>query len=68
VQIDADWNEQVDIAAERVRAGTRDVIGPAGGPLPAPGFEIVADPSTLPAAVVADLTARGLLPLARGTC
>lgn len=66
VQLDADWNEQVDIAAERVRAGTRDVIGPAGGPLPAPGFEIVANPSALPVAVVADLTARGLLPLTAG--
>lgn len=66
VQLDADWNEQVDIAAERVRAGARDMIGAAGGPLPTPGFEIVTDPSTLPAAVVADLTARGLLPLAPG--
>jgi len=66
VQLDADWNEQVDLAAERVRVGTRDVIGPAGGPLPAPGFEIVADPAALPAAVVADLSARGLLPLAAG--
>jgi len=66
VQLDADWNEQIDIAAERVRAGTRDIVGPAGGPLPNPGFEIVADPALLPAAVTADLTARGLLPLAPG--
>lgn len=66
VQIDADWNEQVDIAVERVRAGTRDVIGAAGGPLPTPGFEIVADARTLPEKVVADLTKRRLLPLADG--
>ncbi|MCX6028854.1 MAG: DUF6519 domain-containing protein [Chloroflexi bacterium] len=32
VQLDADWNEQVDIAAHHSRATHRDVIGISGGP------------------------------------
>ncbi len=30
VQLDADWNEQLDIAAHRVETETVDVIGAAG--------------------------------------
>jgi hypothetical protein len=38
VQLDADWNEQRDIAVHFLRALARDVIGPHGGP--AGGFEL----------------------------
>ena len=57
VQLDADWNEQIEIGAERLRSGTRDLVGAAGGPLPTPGFEVVADPS-LPAGDVRILQGR----------
>jgi hypothetical protein len=40
VQLDADWNEQVDIAAHRARTTTGDVIGVHGGPLGAAGMAI----------------------------
>jgi hypothetical protein len=33
VQLDADWNEQLDIAAHRVETEARDLIGRCGGPL-----------------------------------
>ena len=32
VQLDADWNEQVDIATYFTRAATADLIGPSGAP------------------------------------
>ena len=57
VQLDADWNEQVDITAERQRSSLRDLVGAAGGPLPTPGFEVVADPA-LPAGDVRILPGR----------
>lgn len=40
VSMDADWNEQVDIAAHRVEAETVDGIGGTGAPIGAAGFEI----------------------------
>ena len=40
VQLDADWNEQVDIAARRVESETVDVVGPYGVPWINPGFGI----------------------------
>jgi hypothetical protein len=40
VQLDADWNEQVDIAGHRDRAGTEDVLGRCGGPWAGNGFEV----------------------------
>ena len=40
VQLDADWNEQVDIAARRVESETVDVVGPYGLPWINPGFGI----------------------------
>src|SRR5262245_59792299 len=42
VQLDADWNEQVDIAAHRERATGRDLIGPSGTPKDGGGFAIEA--------------------------
>lgn len=40
VNLDADWNEQVDIAAHRVQKETFDVIGPSGAPRDNAGFQI----------------------------
>ena len=40
VQVDADWNEAVDILAHWDRTTRRDVIGPCGGPQGQDGFLI----------------------------
>ena len=40
VQLDADWNEQIDIQTHRDRTTTRDTVGACGAPRAAPGFEI----------------------------
>jgi hypothetical protein len=40
VQLDADWNEQVDLAAHRVETETIDVIGDCGGPQADAAFAI----------------------------
>lgn len=38
VQLDADWNEQIDIGLYRERMATRDIIGTCGAPINNPGF------------------------------
>ncbi len=38
VQLDADWNEQIDISSHRTNTGTRDTIGPCGAPQDGGGF------------------------------
>ena len=38
VQLDADWNEQIDIAAHRAETETIDVIGGCGAPMHDAGF------------------------------
>lgn len=38
VQLDADWNEQVDIVTNRIEIGTEDIIGASGGPIGGAGF------------------------------
>jgi hypothetical protein len=44
VQLDADWNEQVDIAAHRVETESGDILGRYAVPMEDPGFKItVAD-------------------------
>jgi len=40
VDVDADWNEQVDITLHRMHTETKDVIGAHGGPQGAAGFAI----------------------------
>ena len=40
VQLDADWNEQVDIDAYRAEQTALDVIGPSGFPFEGGGFEL----------------------------
>lgn len=42
VQLDADWNEQMDILGHRIETEAEDVIGRCGFPEDAPGFEIEA--------------------------
>lgn len=41
VQLDADWNEQADLARHRVETETGDTVGHCGGPLHDAGFRIV---------------------------
>ena len=40
VQLDADWNEQIDIAAHRTETETVDVIGGCGAPMHDAGFSL----------------------------
>ena len=40
VQLDADWNEELDITAHRIATETIDVIGPTGAPQDGGGFKI----------------------------
>jgi hypothetical protein len=47
VQLDADWNEQASILLRYLRLLAADVIGAAGGPRAASGFELVIDESRL---------------------
>lgn len=42
VQLDADWNEQVDIDAHLRETGVRDLVGPCGAPRQGGGFRITA--------------------------
>ncbi|MEA2465949.1 MAG: hypothetical protein QOJ57_75, partial [Thermoleophilaceae bacterium] len=44
VQLDADWNEQVDIQAHHDRVEARDVIGPSGVPKTGGGFQVGVTP------------------------
>ncbi len=44
VQLDADWNEQLDITAHRDRAEATDVIGSVGVPKLDGGFELTVSP------------------------
>lgn len=64
VLLDADWNEQADIAQHRLQSQTRDIIGPCGAPLDSAAFGIVLDPTLLPLEEQEHLTELGLLPLA----
>lgn len=47
VQLDADWNEQLDLTAHRDQLGARDVIGAAGVPKADGGFDVVVSPDGL---------------------
>jgi len=42
VQVDADWNEQIDIERRRDELAAWDIIGGCGGPIEGAGFEITA--------------------------
>lgn len=45
VQIDADWNEQVDVVTHLRRTVTWDVVGPTGAPKGGGGFEVRPSPT-----------------------
>src|SRR5919108_855548 len=47
VLLDADWNEQADIARDLTRRADRDIIGPCGFPEDAAGFGLVPVPGDL---------------------
>ena len=66
VQLDADWNEQLDIAGHRAGTTATDVIGAAGAPQHEPAFGVVIDPATLPLAQRKRAAELGLTPLAPG--
>lgn len=61
VQLDADWNEQIDIAAHRVETETIDVIGSCGAPEGNAAFDLVAQVADLPSDQQAAATALGAL-------
>jgi len=44
VQLDADWNEQINISSHRINEGARDSIGLCGAPQDGGGFKI--DPTS----------------------
>jgi len=48
VQLDADWNEQLDITAHRVETEAVDLIGRCGAPLHDAGLQIAATAADLP--------------------
>ena len=47
VQLDADWNEQVDIRTYLLEQSLQDVVGPCGAPLQNPGFALSVDGDNL---------------------
>ncbi len=66
VQLDADWNENLDILLHRIETETKDVIGLCGVPIHAAGFGVVSDPGLLPVAEKKALEESGKLPLQPG--
>jgi hypothetical protein len=66
VQLDADWNENLDILLHRIETETMDVIGLCGFPIHAAGFGVVADPTLLSAEEQQALQDAGYLPLEDG--
>ena len=53
VSLDADWNEQVDIAAHRVVTETADVVGTTGAPRDNAAFQMVRLPQQGPSSDIA---------------
>lgn len=47
VQIDADWNEQIDITGHRIETEAIDVVGRCGAPMHDAGFHIVSKATDL---------------------
>jgi hypothetical protein len=54
MQLDADWNEQVDILARREMLSLADIIGASGRPQSGGGFRVVANAAELTADEAAD--------------
>ncbi len=66
VQMDADWNENLDILRHRIETETIDVIGQCGVPVHDAGFGVVTDFSSLSSADQALMTSLGFGSLAGG--
>jgi len=66
VQLDADWNENLDILLRRIETETIDVIGECGVPVHDAGFGVVTDFNTLSQAEKDWLTAQGFNTLGAG--
>lgn len=66
VQLDADWNEQIDIQAHRDETEARDVIGACGTSMDPQGVTLIVDANGLSAAEKTRLTEAKLLPLKPG--
>ncbi|UCE76724.1 MAG: hypothetical protein JSU62_00370, partial [Gammaproteobacteria bacterium] len=66
VQVDADWNEELDILGHRTRTETVDVIGHCGVPMAAGGVHVVAAVTDLSAEEQARDENQGAAPLAGG--
>jgi Family of unknown function (DUF6519)/Right handed beta helix region len=66
VQLDADWNENLDILLRRIESETIDVIGDCGVPVHDAGFGVVTDFNSLPQAEQDWLTAQGFNSLGAG--
>lgn len=49
VQLDADWNEQLDITGHRIETETVDTVGKCGAPIHDDGFRLVASAAALTA-------------------
>lgn len=49
VQLDADWNEQLDITGHRIETETVDTVGKCGAPIHADGFRLIASAAALTA-------------------
>ncbi len=49
VQLDADWNESIDIATHRSHTQTLDLVGQSGCPITNGGFALTTDIAALPA-------------------
>lgn len=56
VQMDADWNEAMDIIAHRANTGTRDIIGQCGAPRDQAAFGLLLVDSQIPNGVEASLS------------
>jgi len=66
VQLDADWNENLDILLHRIETETLDVIGQCGVPVHDAAFGVVTDFSKLSADEQAWLNAQGYNTLGNG--
>lgn len=66
VQLDADWNENLEILLHRIETETIDVVGECGVPIHDAGFGVVTDFSTLSAEEQTWLAAQGFATLSAG--
>ncbi|MCA8948059.1 MAG: hypothetical protein KDE27_01070 [Planctomycetes bacterium] len=67
VQLDADWNEQIDLTRDRIETGALDLIGGCGAPLHYDGFRVLAGTLTPTAEELARSDADPNPPVPSGT-